>query len=686
MFYKREANLVLSALAFLACFANFSTVVAQNVRLRANHDPLVSTSRTKYADITADGNIAVMGSYSARGAWIYDVSNPDNPVLKSYYNPGNNQQFLEAVVVGNRAYFGSGNNGGGNGGVHIVDITDSSNPILLGRVSSLNGGFDTVHEIFIDGDYLYINSNSTATRALKVFNVSNPTQPRLVRDITPINSGWVHAMFIRNNRMYTSGFSGTGLTEIYDVSNIETQPPTLLGQVVTGSNTHSNWVSEDGNWLYVCREFMDGELRVYNISNPASPQLVKIIKAADLGINGICPHNPVVKGNLLYVAWYQAGVQVFDLTNPGDPKRIGQYDTYGAQYNEEVAERNMASLGVEPWDVICGAQDLANNVPTGYDGNWTAYPLLGHDRVVSSDLATGLYVLDASRLVNAAPKNDVADFDGDGRTDFSTFTPQNGKWTIERSANNTTSNTFFGSSGDIIRPGDYDGDNKTDLAVARYQDGNLFWYILNSNGNTFRAAQFGSIGDIPVSSDYDEDGKTDIAVFRPSNGSWYIAQSTLGFRGVQWGANGDQPIVGDFDGDGKTDVSVVRNQSGYKYWYILPSSWNALDARQFGLATDKTVVGDFDGDFKTDMAVYRPASGFWYIQNTKTNAMTGVQFGAPEDVPLAADYDGDGKTDVAVFRPSANGWYGLRSTNNAFFARAFGANGDVPAPSAAQPR
>ena len=52
----------------------------------------------------------------------------------------------------------------------------------------------------------------------------------------------------------------------------------------------------------------------------------------DLGFNAVTPHNPVVMGNKLYVAWYQAGIQVFDITDPADPKRIGQYDTYSADF------------------------------------------------------------------------------------------------------------------------------------------------------------------------------------------------------------------------------------------------------------------------------------------------------------------------------------------------------------------
>ena len=685
MSYKCGLNqaflMVLGILAFLTASASV-VVNAQNIRLRSNIDPVPSNrSSAKYADVTADGNIAVLGSYGERGGFIFDISNPDAPVLKTRYNPTPTLQFLEAVVVGNRVYFGSGT----GDGVHIVDISNPANPVLLGKINptTVPNTFNTVHEITVDGDYLYENLNSTSERRIKVINISNPAQPRFVRDITPNELRWIHAVHIRNGKMYTSGWgiSATqpGLTEIYDITNIETQAPRLLGQVASGTNTHSSWTSEDGNFLYVCREFFDGELRVYDIRNVAEPVLTKVIKAADLNINAICPHNPMVKGNRLYVAWYQAGVQVFDISNPGDPKRIGQYDTYNPQYSEDEARREAENLRAEPWDIICGSESLARSLPTGYNGNWTAFPLLGEDKVILSDLATGLYIVD-TRL-NAAPRNNIADFDGDGKTDYSVFTRSTGFWTIENSSNSANVRTQFGTSTDRIMPGDYDGDGKTDIAVFR--DGN--WYSLNSSNNSFRAVQFGLAGDIPVAADYDGDGKTDPAVFRPTGGGWYILRSTLGFYGQQWGANGDEPIAGDFDGDGKADLTVVRTANGFKTWYTLPSSSSIPQGVQFGVNTDKAVVGDFDGDQASDIAVFRPSIGSWYIKNSQSGNVSGVQFGISSDSPIPADYDGDGKTDIAVYRAASNNWYGIRSSNGSFFARQFGSGNDLPAPCAAQP-
>jgi hypothetical protein len=670
---------------FVLIFAANETLFAQKIKLRAQITPTCANNgNLKFADIYADGNIAVQGSYNCRGAFIYDVTNPGAPVLSGWYNPGANQQFLEAIVVGNRGYFGSGN----NGGVHIVDLTNPSSPVLLGIVNSTNGnGHNSIHEMMVfsqnGGTFLLENFNSSSgNKILKFINVTNPASPVFVRDLNPTDVQWVHAMHIRGNKLYTSGWGGR--IDIYDIGNIATQAPALLGTIVGNSTNHSTWTSEDGNYLYSARETQDGDIRVYNVSNPAQPLLVKSIKAGDLNINAITPHNPVVMGNFLYVAWYQAGIQVFDISNPADPKRVGQYDTYQPAFMPPTEEEKLrASLETEPWDVICGTENRQNALPTSYDGNWAVYPFLGQDRVLAGDLKNGLIVLDASAI--AAPnKNQISDFDGDGKTDFSVFTSAaTAQWDIENSSNSARSLIGFGIAEDKIVPGDYDGDGKSDIAIYRPSSG-TWWIRRSSSPNDFQAVQFGVSTDVPVPGDYDADGKTDIAVWRPSTGTWYIQQSTLGIRIQSWGLSSDKPFTGDYDADGKADLVVYRPSNGT--WYISQSSSSIALIRQFGISTDKPLTGDFDGDAKSDFAVYRPSEGNWYILNSNTNnSLTVLHFGIDADMPIPADYDGDGKADVAVFRPSDNVWYRLNSTDGAFQARVFGHDGDKPAPSSVQP-
>jgi hypothetical protein len=686
-------NLLVLSLVFGAVLLSVEVVPAQKVRLRSRIAPgCATTSSLKYADIYAEGDVAVQGSYNCRGAFIYNINNPDVPVLANWYNPGANQQFLEAIVLNGRGYFGSGN----GGGVHVVDLSQPNNPVLLGIVNSTNGNaHNSIHEMVVfeqnGATILVENFNSlTGNKTLKFINVTNPASAVWIRDLTPTEPQWVHAMHVRGNRMFTSGWGNStnrGRTEIYDISNIAAQAPTLLGfisdqtSITAGNSMHSSWSSEDGNYLYSCRETStgSGDLRVYDISNPAVPLLVRKITMNDLGLNAVTPHNPVVVGNYLYIAWYQAGIQVFDISTPSNPVRVGQYDTYQTQFAPSAEELKLLEAA-DPWDIMCGGQNLQNSLPTTYDGNWAVYPLLGQNKILAGDLTNGLLVLDASEI-GMTLRNKVADFDGDRKTDFSVFSPSTGVWQTERSSTGQITFTPWGEATDKILSGDYDGDGSTDLAVFRPSSGT--WYIWSSGAGII-VTTFGQNGDVPVPADYDADGKTDVAVWRPSNGTWYIRQSTLGYRIQTWGVNGDKALAGDFEGDGKADMAIWRPSTGF--WYIIQSSSSIPSVTVWGQNGDKPLLADFDGDGRADVSLYRPSTGNWYIKNSRDNSFAVYLFGIEEDVPVPADYDGDGRSDVAVFRPSTDTWYRLNSSDGGFVARVFGAVGDTPTPASAQPQ
>lgn len=702
---KFNRSAVVTSLVFVFVSLLVTDATAQKVKLRSKLTPNCGVNNnSKFADIHADGNIAVLGSYSCRGAFIFDVSDPDAPTLSNWYNPtrpgtsGTKEQFLEAIVVGNRGYFGSGN----GGGVYIVDLTNPASPQLLGRVHSGSGnGHNSIHEMMIfeqnGATYLLENFNGFSSKILKVINITDPAAPVFVRDINPTEISWVHAYHIRGNRLYTSGWgtgSVRGRTEIYDIANIGTQAPTLLGFVEdpaspasNGNNMHSSWTSEDGNYLYSAREVTQsngaspGDVRVYDVTNPATPLLVDRLTMAGLELNAVTPHNPVVMGNKLFVSWYQAGLQVFDISVPDKPRRTGQYDTFepafaGRDYTDSKAVQD------EPWDIMCGGENLQNALPTVYDGAWAVFPFLGEDRVLIGDLTEGLLIVD-TRGTDQILKNVVADFDADGKTDLSTFTPSTGLWTINNSGSNQISYGRSGLPGDIAVPGDYDGDGKSDVAIWRPSD--RMWWIDYSGGGS-AAFPFGLTGDVPVPDDYDADGFTDVAVWRPSTGVWYILRSTLGVQIAKWGIEGDKPITGDFDGDGKSDLTVFRPSTAL--WYTLQSSSTIPLYIRWGLAEDDPVRGDFNGDGRLDYSVFRPSQGIWYIMMSNDPTYTTYQYaqwGQSTDIPVPADYDGDGKTDFAFFRPSQNTWHWIGSQSSNFFLSSLGQTGDVPLPASVNP-
>ncbi|MEP7149613.1 MAG: VCBS repeat-containing protein [Acidobacteriota bacterium] len=228
----------------------------------------------------------------------------------------------------------------------------------------------------------------------------------------------------------------------------------------------------------------------------------------------------------------------------------------------------------------------------------------------------------------AIPRSRTLDFDGDNKTDLAVVRSATGAsqttWWIQNSNGGSIRGVDWGigagfGSGDRVTPADFDGDGKTDVAVWRPIGAIPAFYILNSATNTASVVSFGLANDNPsVVGDYDGDGKADPAVYR--TGVTPGSQSTFYYRGslnnpsgnitfVPWGISGDRPIHGDFDGDGKFDFHVARDSGGSAIHYRLINGSMTPSFFDYGLTTDRFVSGDFDADGRADLAAVRSNSG-----------------------------------------------------------------------------
>jgi hypothetical protein len=303
---------------------------------------------------------------------------------------------------------------------------------------------------------------------------------------------------------------------------------------------------------------------------------------------------------------------------------------------------------------------MADNVDEALNTATTAAAVTMPDR-------GGLYTLaqlDAPGTKAGDPRNiELFDFDGlDGRTDVAIWNGNTGNWSIINSATNTSRvHLDWGRAalGDILVPGDYDGDTRTDLAVWRPSDGN--WYVVKSTNGLPLVQNWGQAGDKPVVGDFDGDGITDLAVFRSAEGNWYVKKSSGGSSVQGWGTAGDKTVPADYDGDGKTDLAVFRPSDNN--WYILNSATNTSTVMNWGLSGDTNVQSDYDGDGRADIAVWRSSEGNWYIRNSSDGSGTVRNWGNSDDVPVAGDYDRDGRTDIAVYRDSEANFYIIRSSD-----------------------
>jgi uncharacterized delta-60 repeat protein len=290
--------------------------------------------------------------------------------------------------------------------------------------------------------------------------------------------------------------------------------------------------------------------------------------------------------------------------------------------------------------------------------------------------------------------NPFFDYNFDGKAEFAVYRPNAsglGLWLFLRSPAGGVGSTYsfdsreYGAAGDLLAPGDYDGDGVQDLAVFRPATGEWITgkvYLDNcAPMGCAETIQFGASGDIPAPGDFDGDGRTDRAVFRPSDGNWYILFSTGGYNAFHFGQNGDKPVTGDFDGDGKSDAAVIRRENGKIFWYISQSSNGQFLAFQFGNSEDKTAIADYNGDAKTEVAVWRPSNGTWYILANYTD-FSFVQFGSNGDIPIPSDFDGDKKDDIAVYTPATGAHTFIRSSDGIVGGTEFGLPTDIPIASA----
>lgn len=201
----------------------------------------------------------------------------------------------------------------------------------------------------------------------------------------------------------------------------------------------------------------------------------------------------------------------------------------------------------------------------------------------------------------------VGDYDGDGKADLAVYReggngPDPSFWFYRSTPNGPIFARQWGLVGDHPAPGDYDGDGKNDFVVQRgtgISGQAAFWINLSSTPPGFlaRYAVFGAPSDLIVPGDYDGDGKTDLAIVRRSGGSLYWFYEPSSQHGTFFGgpfglSKTDFSAQGDYDGDGRTDFAVWRPNPdpAQNFFYVRKSIDGSLLANEWGQQGDYPVA------------------------------------------------------------------------------------------------
>ncbi len=144
------------------------------------------------------------------------------------------------------------------------------------------------------------------------------------------------------------------------------------------------------------------------------------------------------------------------------------------------------------------------------------------------------------------------DFDNDCKTDYAVRRTTNQpiangtQWFVRRSSGGATSYSW-GTSSMQMALADYNGDGSTDIGVVDTSGASSLWFILSGAAPSTVIANgiaFGTTGDVIVPGDYVGDASADLAYWRPS--TFTFAYRTVGSATVAttaFGGTGDIPTA-----------------------------------------------------------------------------------------------------------------------------------------------
>ncbi len=258
----------------------------------------------------------------AGGLSVYDVSDKAHPVLKKVISVQGDSYWNGVWAKDDALYVASGNTG-----VVVFNISNPADPVLLRSVPSLTPP-PNVHTVFVDGNRLYAMSPGPLPKTF-IFDVTTATEPVLVGEYaepgadTDPNMGYPHDALAFEGRLYINHWSGGFLiTDVSDPASVKK----LGAYTYPWATSHANAVGRYGNRVIAFEggEEWGAHLRVLDVTDASQPKLIgeyRLDARASI-------HNMLLRGSLLYIAHYQHGVRVLDVSTPERPKPLAHYHTF----------------------------------------------------------------------------------------------------------------------------------------------------------------------------------------------------------------------------------------------------------------------------------------------------------------------------------------------------------------------
>ncbi|MBD3403147.1 choice-of-anchor B family protein [candidate division GN15 bacterium] len=259
---------------------------------------------------------AIMGTYDG----ISFVNANTMQIIQTVPGPTNgcgSVRWRDMVTMGNYCYAVS-ECSGTNQGIMIIDMSFLPDSVSL--VTSYSSPTDpTSHNIAIDTATGYAYAVKRFYNGVRIINLNNPTAPV---ELNYIPTSDCHDMFARNDTLWIAEGSG-GTWSAWDVSN-KSNPQLIRRVAVPNSGyVHNIWPSGDGQYVITTEETSFKTVKYWDVSDYNNVQLVgQYLAPSDLA------HNAHMIGDTAFISHYESGVSVVDFSDPSVPSELARYDTY----------------------------------------------------------------------------------------------------------------------------------------------------------------------------------------------------------------------------------------------------------------------------------------------------------------------------------------------------------------------
>lgn len=309
---------------------------------------------------------AIVGTFMHDWAKVWDVTDPASPALTDSIQLDarriNDVKIHPNGRIGILTREGASNR---RNGIVLLDLSTPAHPTILSEYTeTVTGG---VHNTWVRGelDLLYAAHNGTSD--VHIIDISDPSNPREVgRWGLDRPSKTLHDVIVQDGYAYLSYWDdGVVMLDVGAGSHggTPTAPTFVSSYSYPEGNTHVAW--RHGRYLYVGDEiFPDnwnpeapidarGFIHVLDMTDIENPVEVARYEVPEAGA-----HNVWVEDDVLYVGYYQGGLRAVDVSGElrGDLYRQGR---------ELGAYRTAAEDAMVPnWPMTWGAQVFKGNVFT----------------------------------------------------------------------------------------------------------------------------------------------------------------------------------------------------------------------------------------------------------------------------------------------------------------------------------